>query len=508
MAQQETVRVPKGWVQGTASDLVLNPKNDIVDGPFGSNLKASEYTDSGTPIVRIQNVKRFRFIDKNIHYVTDEKAEQLKRHSFKAGDILITKLGEPLGLACIAPQRFEFGIIVADIVRARPYTEISNQFITYLLNSKVVIEQISKHTKGSTRARINLSVVRNLNIPIPPLPEQKRIVEKLDSLLAQVDTIQQRLNNLPDIIKRFRQSVLAAAVSGKLTEQWRVDNNTCKVDCENITKELFEKGITKGNFGRKNDFSPDIDDDELNQAITNSVGWPMVRVGAICESVVPNRDKPKTFSGGFHWLLTPHFDEQSISIDYSKIEKGLSDTEIKRYKAKVIDSGSVVMTCVGRLGLSAVLQQPSVINQQLHAFIPNENILGAYLAYAIRANVKYYQDKSTSTTVSYLNKSACNSLPISLPHIEEQTEIVRLVEQYFALADTLEKNLSNAKKRVDNLSQSILAKAFRGELVPQDPSDEPAEQLLARIKTARLEAEKLEKAAKKAAKASKAKKKG
>jgi type I restriction enzyme S subunit len=86
---------------------------------------------------------------------------------------------------------------------------------------------------------------------------------------------------------------------------------------------------------------------------------------------------------------------------------------------------------------------------------------------------------------------------------EEQTEIVRLVEQYFALADTLEKNLANAKQRVDNLTQSILAKAFRGELVPQDPSDEPADKLLARIKAARLEAEKLEKAAKKAAKASK-----
>jgi type I restriction enzyme S subunit len=95
------------------------------------------------------------------------------------------------------------------------------------------------------------------------------------------------------------------------------------------------------------------------------------------------------------------------------------------------------------------------------------------------------------------------TLPIPNISIQEQTEIVRLVEQHFALADTLEKNLKNAKQRVDNLTQSILAKAFRGELVPQDPNDEPAEQLLARIKTARAEAELLEKAAKKAAKAKK-----
>ncbi len=99
--------------------------------------------------------------------------------------------------------------------------------------------------------------------------------------------------------------------------------------------------------------------------------------------------------------------------------------------------------------------------------------------------------------------SCLRSFEFNIPSLTEQTEIVRLVEQYFALADTLEKNLANAKQRVDNLTQSILAKAFKGELVPQDPSDEPADKLLERIKVARLEAEMLEKAAKKAAKASK-----
>ena len=104
-----------------------------------------------------------------------------------------------------------------------------------------------------------------------------------------------------------------------------------------------------------------------------------------------------------------------------------------------------------------------------------------------------------------MNLSKVRNIPIPVPPTKEQTEIVRLVEQYFALADTLEKNLANAKQRVDNLTQSILAKAFKGELVPQDPSDEPADKLLARIKAARLEAEALEKAAKKVDKASKAK---
>jgi type I restriction enzyme S subunit len=106
----------------------------------------------------------------------------------------------------------------------------------------------------------------------------------------------------------------------------------------------------------------------------------------------------------------------------------------------------------------------------------------------------------TGSAVPHLFQRDVKEFVLEVPPIEEQTEIVRLVEQHFALADTLEKNLKNAKQKVDNLTQSILAKAFRGELVPQDPNDEPAEQLLARIKTARAEAEQLEKAAKKASK--------
>ena len=81
------LELPQGWVLGRISDVVLNPKNDIVDGPFGSNLKSTEYVDQGIPIIRLQNVSRYQFINKNIRYVTKEKAEQLKRHSFLKNDI-------------------------------------------------------------------------------------------------------------------------------------------------------------------------------------------------------------------------------------------------------------------------------------------------------------------------------------------------------------------------------------------------------------------------------------
>jgi len=128
-----------------------------------------------------------------------------------------------------------------------------------------------------------------------------------------------------------------------------------------------------------------------------------------------------------------------------------------------------------------------------------DKILSSDFAYWLLYSTDLRVDTSSSAQ-PVISGAKIYSIKLSLPPIEEQTEIVRLVEQYFALADTLEKHLQNAKQRVDNLTQAILAKAFKGELVAQDPSDEPAEQLLARIKAAREQAETLEKAAKKVAK--------
>lgn len=104
---EEVYKLPKGWQNASFSDLFLDPISDIVDGPFGSNLRASEYQDQGVPLIRLQNIDRNRFIEKSIQFITPDKAEKLKRHSYEVGDIVITKLGDPLGKACIIPDSFK-----------------------------------------------------------------------------------------------------------------------------------------------------------------------------------------------------------------------------------------------------------------------------------------------------------------------------------------------------------------------------------------------------------------
>ncbi len=199
------------------SNSTLNPKKDIVDGPFGSNLKATEYIDSGIPIIRLQNIQRFEFIDKDIKFVSDKKAQQLQRHTFKSGDVVITKLGDPLGKSCIVPNFLNNGIIVADIIRVR-VDELKSltKYINYSINSPISINQFSNNSKGATRQRVKLTMVRDLKIPLPPFQTQQKVVSYLDEISQKMEKIKQIQKEKMQSLKALKASILDQAFKGEL----------------------------------------------------------------------------------------------------------------------------------------------------------------------------------------------------------------------------------------------------------------------------------------------------
>jgi type I restriction enzyme, S subunit len=205
-----------GWHTFRLDQLVVNPKSDIVDGPFGSNLKASEYIESGVPIARLQNVNPNVFVRKNIRFVSEEKATELSRHNFKGGDLLITKLGDPLGEACIVPADIERGVIVADLVRVRlDPKRCVKAAVCYAINSTLAQAQFKRETKGTTRPRVNLGMVRSLRLPLPKsLDEQQRIVTEIEKQFTRLDAGLMSLKRVQTALKRYRTSVLKAASDG------------------------------------------------------------------------------------------------------------------------------------------------------------------------------------------------------------------------------------------------------------------------------------------------------
>lgn len=212
--------LPDSWLWSRLANTVVDHSSDIVDGPFGSNLKSTEYQDEGKPILRIQNIKSNQFINKNIKFVTEEKYHFLKRHQFKPNDVIVTKLGDPLGLACRVPLDFTSGVIVADLIRIRPSSKhINYDWLTLLINSIVIQSQFRRITKGTTRPRMNLTIMRNTIVPLPAYEEQHQIVQEIESRLSVCDKVEESISESLDKAKALRQSILKKAFEGTLLSE-------------------------------------------------------------------------------------------------------------------------------------------------------------------------------------------------------------------------------------------------------------------------------------------------
>jgi type I restriction enzyme, S subunit len=334
------------------------------------------------------------------------------------------------------------------------------KFCFYLLKTL----RLGDLNKSTAIPGLNRQDAYDLEIGLPPLAEQTRIATKLDELLAQVDTLKARIDGIPVLLKRFRQSVLAAAVSGKLTEEWRTkkasegttspnnDWKTIRID-QASADEKYSLAI--GPFGSNLKVSDYRDD-----------GKPLVFVREIRAGCFG--DKKTKF-------ITPEkFDELS---------------------AHQISAGDILVTKMGDppgdVAIYPATAPDAVITADCIKLRVNESvILREYAYYQMKSNFFRQKVQEISAGVAQQKVSLGNFREITLlvPSREEQREIVRHVGELLAFADQLEARVKAAQVRIDGLTQSILAKAFRGEVVPQDPNDEPAGFLLERIKAQRATA--------------------
>jgi type I restriction enzyme S subunit len=463
MALQEPTELPKDWVIAPIEELFSRQSDGkLIHQGWSPQCHREAAPDGEWGVLKTTAIQDGYFLEhENKHLPSDKPPRE--RLEVKPQDFLLTCAGprNRCGVSTLVRTTREKLLISGKMYRFRVYENlIAPSYLEAWLRTFTATQFIDSIKTGISESGLNITHARFKPMPVivAPFAEQKRIVEKLDSLLAQVETIQQRLNNLPNIIKRFRQSVLAAAVSGKLTEQWRGDNK-----CDDW-KEVILSNITRS-----------ISDGDHQAPPKAESGIPFLVISNVKTGNV-------NFENVTRWVPASYYDS------------------LKDIRVPGIDD--ILYTVTGSFGIPVQVKTNEKFCFQRHIAIIKPNIDFAssrFLYHLLNSDFALRQAEATATGTAQktVALSSLRGFQFSIPSLKEQTEIVRLVEQHFALADTLEKNLKNAKQRVDNLTQSILAKAFKGELVPQDPNDEPAEQLLARIKTARAEAELLEKAAKK-----------
>ena len=288
-------------------------------------------------------------------------------------------------------------------------------------------------------------------VALPPLAEQKRIADKLDTVLTRVDAVNTRLARVAPLLKRFRQSVLAAATSGRLTEDWR----------------------------------------------GGAMDWSSVPAAEICEKVQSGGTPKAGFAeAGVPFLKVYNIVDQRVAFDYKPqfVSQAIHESELR--KSQVFPN-DVLMNIVGPpLGKVAVVPADHSawnINQAITLFRPSSKITSQWI-YILLCEGAPIRDVLARTKGSVgqvnISLSQCRAFEFQVPSVEEQTEIVRRVETLFAFADRLEARLAQAQTAATRLTPALLAKAFRGELVPQDPNDEPAAELLRRLQAERATAPK------------------
>ncbi|MGR5220271.1 restriction endonuclease subunit S [Vibrio parahaemolyticus] len=520
--------LPKGWVSVLAEDICEKVQS-------GSTPRNSPFTETGdVPYLKVYNIvnQKIAFNYKK-QFISNEIHEgKLSRSIVFPNDVLMNIVGPPLGKVAIVGNDFPEWNINQAITLFRPNKSfLLSRFLYYFLNEGSSVKAVHGDLKGSVgQVNISLSQCRNFDIPVPPISEQKRIVEKLDEVLAQVDTIKARLDGIPDLLKRFRQSVLASAVSGKLTEEWRresgnVESMKAYLELLNIQREdeyqvACQEAKTSGN--RKPRKPPCIDPKVFanSEWVEEFVpllpeNWAVTCIGSIgqnnADSIVDGpfgasiNVKNDYIESGTPVIRINNINPFSFDNDNLKFISQEKFSDLKRHN---VEGGDLLLGKVGTIGNACIYpfgSEEAMLSTtgSTRIRVDTRVCLREYAELYLNSQKVAFNNIASAAVQPFLNMKTIKSFPFIAPPISEQKEIVRLVDQYFAFADTIEAQVKKAQARVDNLTQSILAKAFRGELVPQDPNDEPAEKLLERIAEARKEAEALAKAAKKAENAKK-----
>jgi len=304
--------------------------------------------------------------------------------------------------------------------------------------------------------------LRGLRLPLAPLAEQQRIADKLDAVVARVDACRDRLARVASLLKRFRQAVLSAATSGRLSADWR-----------DLRSEASATTPARSPLVIYAD-----EQDEL------PAGWSwrqLVELARLESGHTPRKSVAAYWDGG---------DVPWISLQDIRAADGRVVTETKfrptqagidNSSARLLPEGTVCFCRDISFGYVTIMGRPMATSQHFANWVCTPQLLPKYLMYAFMAARRFLGMSGQGTTVTTIYMPALKELRLATPTAEEQAEIVRRVGLLFAFADRLEARLAKAQAAADRLTPALLAKAFRGELVPQDPADEPAAELLKRL---------------------------
>jgi len=338
---------------------------------------------------------------------------------------------------------------------------------------------------GTTVESLEFPALKEYPVPIAPLPEQHRIVARIEELFSRLDAGVEALRRAKAQLQRYRQSVLQAAVEGRLTVEWRAAHPEVE-PAEELIKQIFEERQIK----KKHTVVPSPNAESLPK-LPN--GWEWIKSDLIFSFVTSgSRGWAKYYSDtGAIFLRMGNLDHDSISLDLRNIQRVRPPSIAEGIRTRVIP-GDILISITADVGMIALVTNDigeAYINQHVCLARPISKINSAYLALYLSSKEggqKQFLKLQRGATKVGLGLDDIKAVNVPLPPLLEQSQIVTEIERNLSTVDEMYAYIEKCMIQSISLRQSILQRAFQGKLVPQDPNDEPASLLLERIKAERI----------------------
>lgn len=474
--------LPQGWQAGALSELA-----DTVRGVTYNKSQAQEAAGAGLlPILRANNIKSGKLSLDDLIHVPESCISSTQ--AVLQGDIVVAMSSGSRNVVGKTAQlethwKGSFGAFCA-VLRVSP--DIDARYLYYFTQSHAYRSRVSELAAGVNINNLKPTHFEEIEIPVAPLEEQKRIAEKLDSVLSQVESIRTRIIATSELLDRFRRAIFESAVSGRMTTGHEESIESADELLANLKRDHeIAGGHLRGNAANPVDEAHDLEQGDVPSH------WRVAEMRDIC---APGRPitygilKPgPELENGVPYIRVADFPGNKLNT--STVKNTSSEIDFAYRRAR-LNEGDLVLSIRGSVGriikIPAKLQGAN-ITQDTARLSTSGRVSVDYVLIALKAESTQRRMRAAvrGVAVRGINIGDVRALQIPLPPRAEQDMIVQQSDRLFAIADQLNARIEVAKRHVEKLSKSLLSKAFRGELVPQDPQDEPAGLLLERIRAQR-----------------------